>query len=168
MDTFENLTGRSYRHRCHQERVPKISTAIFSFKPTSYVGVTPQRSYWSFQAEPGFLSTSRISKDRLTQRAWLWKLRVREAWLHTAVSSGAGVFDDFRAEIRRSDSTQVLMIGWILLLAVKIVKRGELPTISMALVGHEWSSGFDFSLEDDILKFLSRHIVLRARPKKLP
>ena len=40
------------------------------------------------------------------------------------------------------------------------------------MVGFIWKdivvSSVDFSLENDILKFLIRHIVLRARPKKLP
>ena len=34
----------------------------------------------------------------------------RDARSHTTVSSGGRVFDDFRAEIRRLDSTQVLMV----------------------------------------------------------
>ena len=39
--------------------------------------------------------------------------RAREARLNTAVSSGGGVFDDFRAEIRLFNSIQVLIIGFI-------------------------------------------------------
>ena len=39
--------------------------------------------------------------------------RASEARLHTAVSSGGDVFDDFCEEIRRFNSTQVLMVGFI-------------------------------------------------------
>src|SRR6266567_7692773 len=85
--------------------------------------------------------------------------RAREARLHAAVSSGE---EYSMISVQRLDDLMVPRFFWLDLSARDIgvsranQRRVEVLTVSMILVGHEWSSSFDLRLKDGIPEFLSR------------